>query len=117
MTIKMERSHLVHMLKFPADTIDCICSFLFYTFQQCIERNKQKYKNLFSDIQQIETTYLKIYYRINGPFMYTMNILYPLREHKAVHTMLCGQCNNFINICRPTDCFGCKCNYNKYSYI
>lgn len=110
----MEKYYFVHRLKFPTDIIDSICSFVFYTFQQCIDRNKKKYRNLFSDIQEIETTYLKLYYNnSNGPFMYYMNILYPLREHKAVHMNLCGQCNNFMNIFKSSRWFGCKCHIKK----
>jgi len=110
----MEKSHLVYRLKFPTDIIDSICSFVFYTFQQCIERNKKKCRSLFNDIQEIEFTYLKLYYKNStGPFMYNMNILYPLREHKALNTNLCGQCNNFINIFKSSRCFGCKCHTKK----
>jgi hypothetical protein len=105
----MERSHLVHMLKLPIDTIDCICSFLFYTLQQSIERNKKKYKKLFNDIQQIEISHIKMYYRLGGSFMYFMIIQYPIKEHKVVYTNLCNDCGNFIHVSNPYKCFGCRC--------
>ena len=113
----MEKPYLVHRLNLPKDIVDSICSFVFYTFQQCIERNKKKYKTLFNDIQEIEFTYLKLYYNKTGPFMYFINILYPLREHKAVHTNLCGQCNNFINIFKSSRYFGCKCHIKNWLFI
>ena len=104
---KMEKLYLVHALNLPKDTVDCICSFLFCTLQQCIERNKKKYKTLISDIQEIKTNYVKMY--SSESFIYYMSILYPIRDHKAIHTMICNDCGNFINIFNSTRKFGCKC--------
>lgn len=36
--------YIIHLLNLPHDTIDYICSFIFYTLQQCIERNKKNIK-------------------------------------------------------------------------
>ena len=105
-----DKCYLIHRLKLPTDILDCICSFVFYTRQQCIERNKKKCKKLFKDIQEIEISHIQMYYRRGASFMYFMIIQYPLREHKAVYTYLCNDCGNFIHLSKPR-WFGCIC-YN-----
>jgi hypothetical protein len=102
---KMNIITVIYQLQLPSDSLDLICSFLFYTLNECIERYKQKNKKMLNDITQIETNYVDIPSRTKK---YYMNILYPLREHKVIHTYLCGVCGNFINIFRINS-FGCKC--------
>ena len=102
-----DKSYLLYRLKLPKDIIDCICSFVFYTQEQSIERNKQKFKDLFKDIQQIEISHIPIYYKRGGSFIF-MIIQYPLREHNTVYTNLCNDCSNFINV-KSYRCFGCNC--------
>ena len=102
-----DKCYLIHRLKLPTDILDCICRFVFYTRQQCIERNKKKCKKLFKDIQEIEISHIQMYYRRGGSFMYFMIIQYPLREHKTVYTYLCNDCGNFIHLSKPSFC--CKC--------
>ena len=40
----MEKSITVYQLKLPKDVSNYICSFVFYTLEQCIEQNKKIHK-------------------------------------------------------------------------
>jgi hypothetical protein len=42
----MNKSIIIYKIQLPNDVLDMICSFNFYSLDQCIDRTKQKYKNV-----------------------------------------------------------------------
>ena len=53
----MHKSNLLYQISLPKDTIQIVCSFLFYTVEQSIEYNKKKYKDVINDIRRTTITY------------------------------------------------------------
>lgn len=105
----MNKSIVVKQLKLPEDTIDHICSFIFYTLDKCIQNNKKKYKNTLLDIQQdVRITHVPMHSSTYKT--YFMIIEFPVREHKVIYTNICGTCGNFIILTRRKS-FSCRCNF------
>jgi|LauGreDrversion4_2_1035121.scaffolds.fasta_scaffold11636_2 hypothetical protein len=103
----MEKSIALYQLKLPQEVIEYICSFGFYTLEQCIEQNKQNQKKLLKDIKEGVRINNVPLYTLTGSILYCVYIQYPLRERKVIYANLCGNCNDFIHLKRVS--FGCKC--------
>ena len=103
----MEKIKVVNKLLLPQEIIDYICSFGFYTLEQCIEQNKQIHKDVLRDIKDDVRINNVPLYTPTGSIMYCIYIEFPLRERKVIYANLCGDCNNFIHLRRKS--FGCRC--------
>jgi hypothetical protein len=103
----MEKSIAVYQLKLPQEVINYICSFGFYTLEQCIEQNKKKHKKVLKDIKDDVRINNVPLYTPNGTIMYCIYIEFPIRQRKVIYANLCGDCNNFIHLKRKS--FGCRC--------
>jgi hypothetical protein len=106
---KMEKIMIIHKMNIPKEVIDYICSFVFYTLEQCIEQNKKKQKKLLKDIKEDVRINNVPLYTSSGSVMYCVYMEFPLRERKVIYANLCGNCNDFIHLKRKS--FGCKCLY------
>ena len=98
---------MIQKMQLPQEVVDYICSFGFYTLEQCIEKNKKKQKKLLHDIKHgIRINNVPLY-KSTGSVMYCVYIEFPIRERKVIYANLCGDCNNFIHLKRKS--FGCRC--------
>ena len=103
----MEKVLIIHKMPLPQEVTHYICSFAFYTLEQCIKQNKKKQINLLHDIKDgIRINNVPLY-TPTGSIMYCIYIEFPIRERKVIYTNLCGDCNNFIHLKRKS--FGCRC--------
>jgi hypothetical protein len=103
----MEKVLMIQKMQLPQEVVDYICSFGFYTLEQCIEKNKKKQKSLLHDIKYgIRINNVPLY-KSTGSVMYCVYIEFPIRERKVIYANLCGDCNNFIHLKRKS--FGCRC--------
>ena len=103
----MEKSITVYQLKLPKDVSNYICSFVFYTLEQCIEQNKKIHKKVLRDIKDDVRINNVPLYTPTGSVMYCVYMEFPIRERKVIYANLCGDCNNFIHLKRNS--FGCRC--------
>jgi hypothetical protein len=105
----MNKSVVVHQLQLPQDAIEHICRFIFYTVEECIEKNKNKFKKVLLDVKNdVRIEHVPFYSGNN--VMYFMTFQFPIRHHKVIYTNLCGTCGNFI-ILRNCNSFRCRCFY------
>jgi len=94
-------------MQLPHEVIHYICSFGFYTLEQCIEKNKKKHIKLLHDIKHgVRINNIPLY-TATGSVMYCIYIEFPIREHKVIYANLCGECNNFIHLKRKSFCCSC----------
>jgi|UniRef100_A0A6C0B7K8 hypothetical protein len=103
----MEKALIIHKMPLPQELVDYICSFGFYTLEQCIEQNKKKHKKVLKDIKDDVRINNVPLYTPNGTIMYCIYIEFPIRQRKVIYANLCGDCNNFIHLKRKS--FGCRC--------
>jgi hypothetical protein len=103
----MEKLLTVHKMQLPQEIIDYICSFGFYTLEQCIEQNKIKHKKVLKDIKYDVRINNVPLYTTSGSVIYCVYMEFPVREHKVIYANLCGKCNDFIHLKRKS--FGCRC--------
>ncbi len=103
----MEKIIVINNLSLPQELINYICSFGFYTLEQCIEKNKKKHLKLLNDIKHDVRISNVPLYRRDGSIMYCIYMEFPIRERKVIYANLCGECNNFIHLKRKS--FGCRC--------
>ena len=88
----MNKSIVVLQLPLFRDTIDHICSFLFYTVAQSIEKRKQQFKFVFQQIQTAIRYSIKSHSLFQDFFMYHTQIHY---DHKIIHFNMCGECGKY----------------------
>jgi len=103
----MKKVLMILKMNLPQEVIHYICSFGFYTLEQCIEKNKKKQINLLDDIKYGVRINNVPLYTSTGSVMYCVYIEFPVRERKVIYANLCGDCNDFIHLKRKS--FGCKC--------
>jgi hypothetical protein len=103
----MEKVLIIHKIQLPQEVIHYICSYSFYTLEQCIEQNKKKHTKVLKDIKDDVRINNVPLYTLKGSIMYCIYIEFPVREHKVIYANLCGRCNNFIHLKRKS--FGCRC--------
>lgn len=99
----MDKSIAVLQLPLQDDTLDLICSFLFYTVSQIKQRNKQKYKLVLKQISCIHVSCSTSRSMIRGLLMYHNTITY---QNKKLYINTCGQCgkNRKYTITNPVSC-------------
>ena len=116
------KSVAVYNLKLPKDVLEIICSFNFYTLNECIKNVKNKYKNVIKEINYIERfqyygiqCYTGIYYHIQISMMSTQSKSVE-DLYKELNLCICIYCNEFIK--NTNTRYLCQCykpNYaNKY---
>ena len=103
------QSIALYNLKIPKDVIDIICSFNFYTLQECIEITKNKYKKVVNELNYIER--FQYYgYQICSGIYYHIQIRVSTYDEADIHSVLniciCIKCKEFIKN-MPTS--KCKC--------
>jgi hypothetical protein len=103
----MEKVLILHKIQLPQEILDYICSFGFYTLEQCIEQNKIKHKKVLRDIKDDVRINNVPLLRPCGSTIYCVYIEFPIRDRKVIYANLCGECNNFIHLQRKS--FGCRC--------
>jgi hypothetical protein len=74
------------------DTIDHICSFLFYTVTQSIDKTKQKYNFVFQQLKKIIRYSIKSHSIFHHFYMYHIQIHY---GNKQLHFNMCGECGKY----------------------
>lgn len=98
----MNKSIIIYNIPLPSDVVDIICSFNFYTLQQCIDRTKQKYKNVIENIKV--TLYESNYY----PSIFSATTI---RIHSIIFFIhICNHCGNYL-MRMPYSC-RCKLSFN-----
>ena len=100
----MNQSITLHNLLLPQDTIDHICSFLFYTTEESKKRNKQKYTRVIRDFKRVHID------RINtwGSSINRVTIFIILPIDTLIVATICTRCNNYVKIL-PKKHFICHC--------
>ena len=88
----MDKSIAVLQLPLLQDSIDNICSYLFYTVSQIIKRNKEKYKPVLQRISCIRISCTTSRSMIRGLLMYHNRIYY---ENKKLYINTCGECGHY----------------------
>ena len=100
----MNKSILLHQLILPKDLINYICNFVFYTLDECIEKNRKHYNRIFREIKEIKIT--KISKWLPNISWKLINIYYILpRSNQLIISSLCHTCGNYINSHK----YSCKC--------
>ena len=94
----MNKSIILHQW-FPSDIAHYICSFGFYTLEECIEKNKKKNKRVISMIKKIMIN--RIVSHISNV---SICIVLPI-THQLIIANICCSCGNYLN--QPT--YGCSC--------
>jgi len=101
----MNKSIVVLQLPLFRDTLDHICSFLFYTVAQNIEQTKQKYKSVFQQIQNLIRYSLKSHSIFQDFFMYHIQLHY---DNKILQLNICGDCCNYCQYSSKKS-ISCQC--------
>jgi hypothetical protein len=99
---------MIYKLKLPKDVLDIICSFNFYSFEQCIDRVKQKYKHVMDYIKV--TVYESNYYPTTIFYATIIRI-----ESMLLFIHICKHCGNYL-ISMPYSC-RCKLSFNGVYHV
>ena len=86
----MNKSIILHQL-FPSDIADYICSFGFYTLDECIEKNKKKNNRVISMIKKIMFDRM-----ISRTTIVSIWIVLPI-THQLIIANICYTCGNYAN--------------------
>jgi len=98
----MNRILVIYTIPLPNNILDVICSFNFYTLEQCINSTKQKYKNVIDNIKET------IYDSNSYPTLFSATII---RIHDLLlFVHICNHCGNYLMI-MPYSC-RCKLRFN-----
>ena len=103
----MEKVLMIHNMNLPQEVIDYICSFGFYTFDQCIQQNKNIFKKVLRDIKEDVRINNVPLYTSTGYEIYYIYMQFPIRQRKVIYANLCGKCHDFIHLKRKS--YGCRC--------
>jgi hypothetical protein len=97
----MKKSLVVHQLPLPQDTIDSICSFLFYTKTQSVIRNIAKYNVVVNELKRLRRVGSFESREFPCAFIY----YYHPRDIDLINNIImCNSCGEYI-----TNEF-CRCN-------
>jgi hypothetical protein len=106
----MHKSKLLYQITLPNDTINIICSFLFYTPEQSIEYHKQQYQSVIHDIRRTEITYTFSQGYMNR-LQCVVNLIHMNNAHPIwfrIH--ICNECRQYIKKqIWGTRLFVCQC--------
>ncbi len=97
----MKKSLVVHQLPLPQDTIDSICSFLFYTKTQSVIRNISRYNVLVYDLKRLRRVGSFESREFPCAFIY---YYHPIDIDLIQNIIMCNSCGEYI-----TNEF-CRCN-------
>lgn len=101
----MNQSVALYNLPLATDIIHHVCSFLYYTEQESIQRNKQKYKRVLRDFKRIYFDRMNTW----GPtFVTRVNIFIILPTRTLIVANICTRCNNYVKNF-PKKHFICQC--------
>jgi hypothetical protein len=105
----MNKSTVLQQLTLPKDIVDYICEFSFYTYDQSIERNRQKYNRVVYNIKKIKFDRISTWgpmrtWKIN---LVTIYIVLPISNQLIIYN-ICYSCGNYV---KKSKCqqFTCKC--------
>jgi hypothetical protein len=89
----MHKSVLLHQISLPNDTVDIICSFLFYTVEQSIQHHKKTYKNVLNDIRRT-----KITYAFSQGYMNRLQCIVHMNNYNRIwfRIHICNECRQYI---------------------
>ena len=109
MSCKMEKSITVLKMALPIDISNYICSFIFYSNQYVVERNKQIFNLLMAKINITNKVYYTCCINISYHRYFIILIANPyLNKQKQLY--ICKKCSEFI---RDGLRFSkCTCPYN-----
>ena len=105
----MNKSIILHQLSLPKDIVDYICEFVFYTYDQSIEKQRQKYNRIIYNITKIKFDTISTWgpmttWKIN---LVTIYIVLPISNQLIIYN-ICYTCGNYV---KKSKCqqFTCKC--------
>ena len=99
----MNKITVIYTIPLPSVLLDIICSFNFYTLEQCINSTKQKYKNVIDIVKET------VYYSNSYPN--TLFSASTIRIHNLLlFVHICNHCGNYLTI-MPYSC-RCKLRFN-----
>ena len=107
------KSVIVYQLPLPTEVIDHVCSFMYYSVEETISRNKKKYNRAVCDLfytVRIErgSNYYNWNYSLNQ--MYTTLIIYNVQStFFDIRFYICCNCGNYVHPIKL-----CTCTKLKY---
>jgi hypothetical protein len=89
----MNKSLVVHQLPLNHDVINHICSFIFYTYNESIFRNINKYNTMVNDLKQI----IRVGSFQSNEFPCAFIYYYHPRMNNLIkNIIICNWCGNYI---------------------
>ena len=105
----MNKSIILQQLPLPKDVVDYICSFVFYTLSESIEKQRQKYIRIICNINKIKFDTISTWgpmttWKVN---LVTIYIVLPISNQLIIYN-ICYTCGNYV---KKSKCkhFICKC--------
>jgi len=102
----MNKSIILQQLILPNELINYICSFVFYTLDECIEKNRKQYSRICCELKQIKITNISTWLP-TIPWKFNIITIYYIlpRSRQLIISNLCHRCGNYI----ISSNFACKC--------
>ena len=92
----MNKVIATHNLSFPPDMIHHICSYLFYTVEETIAQQKEKYKPIFKQIHSIQRQTMVMRTTTNGTEYYHSRV-YLYYDKKTIRINRNGEYGKYIH--------------------
>jgi hypothetical protein len=90
----MNKSIVMHQLPLPQDTIDSICSFVFYTKTQSVIRNIARYNIVVHDLKRLQRVGSFETRVFPCAFIY---YYHPIDIDLIKNIIMCNKCGEYIN--------------------
>ena len=98
----MEKSNIVHHLALPRDTINHICSFIFYQEIDVVIRNVEKKNIVLNECKHVRKEIMQLF----QPNVIGLYYILP-RGNQLIVSTLCRTCGNYVKPIQKT--FICQC--------
>ena len=104
----MNKITVIYTIPLPCDILDIICSFNFYSLEQCINKTKEKYKNVIDDV--------KVSVYESNSYLPTIFSATTIRNHNLILFIhICNHCGNYLMF-MPYSC-RCKLRFNGVHHV